>query len=293
MRYYHATSAAQAILADGFRDWSGSYGGLRDVEGTPLILKTRRDPNTRVARTHAHAHARTRARWFTPGSRRGSSTGRTGSSCGEREANPLQHRGVLGVAWPVFPGFLCLTCADLPRACVCAYVCIGVWSVPSVLWFYPVFWVVHLVAELPPGKDHIHQIVFIVLSAAGLLLPARDMIGAGRPPAPRTRSRVSRAHTRKEVLFAEVQLRCAATGPGYASPGCAWASRGAVRHRGRRTAPSSSFVGGVGEYCDPSLLEDDKPINEEAATVCNSQFCRTPEMSPTPLPFNPVPLSTP
>jgi hypothetical protein len=30
MRYYHATSAAQAILADGFRDWSGSY-GLRDV----------------------------------------------------------------------------------------------------------------------------------------------------------------------------------------------------------------------------------------------------------------------
>ena len=58
----------------------------------------------------------------------------------------------------------------------------------SVLWFYPVFWVVHLVAELPPGKDHIHQIVFIVLSAAGLLLPVRDMIGAGRPPAPRTRS---------------------------------------------------------------------------------------------------------
>ena len=37
MKYYHATSAAQAILADGFRDWSGSY-GLRDVEGTPLIL---------------------------------------------------------------------------------------------------------------------------------------------------------------------------------------------------------------------------------------------------------------
>ena len=38
MRYYHATSASQAILADGSRDWSGSYGGLRDVEGTPLIL---------------------------------------------------------------------------------------------------------------------------------------------------------------------------------------------------------------------------------------------------------------
>ena len=37
MKLYHATSAAQAILADGFRDWSGSY-GLADVEGTPLIL---------------------------------------------------------------------------------------------------------------------------------------------------------------------------------------------------------------------------------------------------------------
>ncbi len=29
--------AAQAILADGFRDWSGSY-ALADGEGTPLIL---------------------------------------------------------------------------------------------------------------------------------------------------------------------------------------------------------------------------------------------------------------
>ena len=58
----------------------------------------------------------------------------------------------------------------------------------SVLWFYPVFWVVHLVAGLPPGKDQIHQIVFIVLSVAGLLLPVRYMIRAGRPPTPRTRS---------------------------------------------------------------------------------------------------------
>lgn len=57
-----------------------------------------------------------------------------------------------------------------------------------VLWFYPLFWLVHLVADLPPGKDHIHQIVFTVLSAAGLLLPVRDMIGAGRPPTSRTRS---------------------------------------------------------------------------------------------------------
>jgi hypothetical protein len=37
-------------------------------------------------------------------------------------------------------------------------------------------------ATKPPGKDHIHQIVFIVLSAAGLLLPVRDMIGAGGDP---------------------------------------------------------------------------------------------------------------
>lgn len=41
------------------------------------------------------------------------------------------------------------------------------------LWFYPLFWAVHLAARLPPGKDHIHQVVFIVLSLAGLLLPVR------------------------------------------------------------------------------------------------------------------------
>jgi hypothetical protein len=48
-----------------------------------------------------------------------------------------------------------------------------------VLWFYPIFWVVHLVGGLPPGKDHIHQVGFIVLSMAGLLLSLRDMFGAG------------------------------------------------------------------------------------------------------------------
>jgi len=41
------------------------------------------------------------------------------------------------------------------------------------LWFYPVFWALHLAGNLPPGNDHIHQVVFIVLSLAGLLLPAR------------------------------------------------------------------------------------------------------------------------
>jgi hypothetical protein len=38
------------------------------------------------------------------------------------------------------------------------------------LWYYPVFWSVHLFGNLPPGQDHIHQIVFIILSLASLLL---------------------------------------------------------------------------------------------------------------------------
>lgn len=42
------------------------------------------------------------------------------------------------------------------------------------LWFYPAFWAIHLVGRLPPGNDHVHQVVFIVLSLAGLLLPARQ-----------------------------------------------------------------------------------------------------------------------
>lgn len=42
------------------------------------------------------------------------------------------------------------------------------------LWFYPVFWLVHLVGDLPPAREHVHQIVFIALSIAGLLLPLRE-----------------------------------------------------------------------------------------------------------------------
>lgn len=45
------------------------------------------------------------------------------------------------------------------------------------LWFYPVFWVVHLVGGLPPGRDHVHQVVFIVLSLVGLLVSARASFG--------------------------------------------------------------------------------------------------------------------
>src|ERR671913_1056574 len=42
------------------------------------------------------------------------------------------------------------------------------------LWYYPVFWTWHLLGGLPPGKEHVHQVVFIVLSLAGLLLPVRE-----------------------------------------------------------------------------------------------------------------------
>src|SRR5215203_4998907 len=52
------------------------------------------------------------------------------------------------------------------------------------LWYYPVFWTAHLVGGLPPGKDHVHQVVFIVVSLAGLLLPVREFFprrGAQEP----------------------------------------------------------------------------------------------------------------
>jgi hypothetical protein len=54
------------------------------------------------------------------------------------------------------------------------------------LWYYPLFWTIHLLGGLPPGKEHVHQIVFIVLSLAGLLLPVREFFpprGARTPRA--------------------------------------------------------------------------------------------------------------
>jgi hypothetical protein len=39
------------------------------------------------------------------------------------------------------------------------------------LCYYPIFWTAHLVGDLPPGRDHVHQVVLIVLSLFGLLLP--------------------------------------------------------------------------------------------------------------------------
>ena len=32
------------------------------------------------------------------------------------------------------------------------------------LWYYPLFWTWHLLGGLPSGKDHVHQVVFIVVS---------------------------------------------------------------------------------------------------------------------------------
>ncbi len=50
------------------------------------------------------------------------------------------------------------------------------------LWYYPLFWLAHLLGGLPPGQDHIHQILFIILSLVGLLIPVREFFprGAGR-----------------------------------------------------------------------------------------------------------------
>ncbi len=42
------------------------------------------------------------------------------------------------------------------------------------LWYYPLFWSAHLLGGLPPGKEHVHQVVFVALSLAGLLLPLRE-----------------------------------------------------------------------------------------------------------------------
>jgi hypothetical protein len=48
------------------------------------------------------------------------------------------------------------------------------------LWFYPALWLAHLIGRLPPGNDHIHQVVFLVLSLAGLLLPIREFFPRSR-----------------------------------------------------------------------------------------------------------------
>ena len=57
-----------------------------------------------------------------------------------------------------------------------------------VLWYYPVFWTAHLAFNLPPGKDHVHQVVFIALSLLGLLLPIRDFFASDRSSRSQSRS---------------------------------------------------------------------------------------------------------
>lgn len=47
------------------------------------------------------------------------------------------------------------------------------------LWYYPVFWSIHLFGNLPPGQDHIHQIVFIILSLTSLLLSMGNFLRRG------------------------------------------------------------------------------------------------------------------
>ncbi|SEB47130.1 hypothetical protein SAMN04489727_2013 [Amycolatopsis tolypomycina] len=49
------------------------------------------------------------------------------------------------------------------------------------LWFYPAFWLAHLLGGLPPGKDHVHQVVFIVLPLVGLVVPSRQFFRGETP----------------------------------------------------------------------------------------------------------------
>jgi hypothetical protein len=48
------------------------------------------------------------------------------------------------------------------------------------LGYYPLFWTAHLLGGLPPGKEHVHQVVFIALSLAALLLSVREFFPGGR-----------------------------------------------------------------------------------------------------------------
>ena len=50
------------------------------------------------------------------------------------------------------------------------------------LLFYPVFWAAHLLGNLPPGTDHIHQVLFVALSLIGLLTPLRAFFPPHRSP---------------------------------------------------------------------------------------------------------------
>lgn len=42
------------------------------------------------------------------------------------------------------------------------------------LWYYPIFWLAHLLGGLPPGQDHIHQLAFIILSVLSLVISMNE-----------------------------------------------------------------------------------------------------------------------
>jgi cell division protein FtsW (lipid II flippase) len=42
------------------------------------------------------------------------------------------------------------------------------------LWYLPVFWTGHLVGQLPPSNDQVHQYALIAASILGLMLPVRE-----------------------------------------------------------------------------------------------------------------------
>lgn len=51
------------------------------------------------------------------------------------------------------------------------------------LWFYPLFWAAHLIGGLPPGQDHVHQVVLLVVSVVALVLGGRAVpVGGPHPP---------------------------------------------------------------------------------------------------------------
>jgi hypothetical protein len=49
------------------------------------------------------------------------------------------------------------------------------------LWYLPAFWTAHLVGQLPPSNDHVHQYALIVTSILGLMLPVREFFLAADP----------------------------------------------------------------------------------------------------------------
>jgi uncharacterized membrane protein HdeD (DUF308 family) len=98
--------------------------------------------------------------------------------------------GLIATAWPSSSG------PSFPRAIGVASMGMGLFGLMITVlpyrrrerwaWFtlsyYPVFWAAHLLGGLPPGQEHFHQIVFLILSLVGLLVPVGEFFSreAGR-----------------------------------------------------------------------------------------------------------------